>query len=284
MRNYTITELLGSGTFGTVFKGVHKFKSRELVAIKREPLNIEFPMLRQEAKIYQYMTNTTGIPSFRWFGLDNEYYYLVTELLGISLDKYISILNSSNNLDINYIINTIGTRLISIIENIHNHSLVHRDLKPDNFLFEYIEETHANNNNNNNLYDISQINPSKLFIIDFGFSTLYMDNTKHVQCEKTNGLIGSLNYASINAHKRVTISRRDDLESIGYILLFLTNKMILPWQYLSDENAIMNEKENWVQWVISQRETSILGNYFYIVQSLLYSETPNYNKLKSLLK
>mgnify|MGYP005993697035 CR=1 FL=1 len=270
MRNYTITELLGSGTFGSVFKGVHKFKPREIVAIKREPLNIQFPMLRQEAKIYQYLTNTLGIPTFYWFGIDNEYYYLVTELLGISLNKYISILNKIN---LNYIINIIGTRIINIIENVHNHYLVHRDLKPDNFLFEYTRET-----NNSN---ISNINPSKLFIIDFGFSTLYMDNTKHIQCTKTNGLIGSLNYASINAHKRITISRRDDLESIGYILLFLTNN-ILPWHNLSDETEIFNEKNKWVQWIISQRNISIIGQYFYIVRNLLYSETPNYNKLKAL--
>lgn len=266
MRNYTIVNSIGSGSFGHVYKGVHKFKLTELVAIKRESVMSNFLLLRQEAKIYQYLSNTPGIAELKWFGRDNDYYYLVTELLGVSLSNYNPLMKKNN---ITPSINLIGCKLLNLIENLHNHLIIHRDVKPDNFLFERIDDTSLNLS-------------SKLFVIDFGISVVYKNDGVHMPCELTNGLIGSPNFASLHAHGRTTLSRRDDLESIGYVLLFLMNNNSLPWQAADNEIQLVEIKQSWVQWAIEQRGALPIGEFMHAIQKLLFEDTPNYDKLRSL--
>ena len=144
--------------------------------------------------------------------------------------------------------------IISKIKIIHDKGLVHRDIKPENFLF-------------------SLDNLNKLYLIDFGLCKKIIFENKHNQIKKTSGIIGSKNYMSINSHNHIELSRRDDLESIGYMLLYLYNGT-LDWNNESNEIKILNMKQNVLNY---DNIPNVIINYIKLVKSLDYEETPNYN-------
>ena len=249
-KKYRIIEKIGEGNFGLIYKG-ENIRTRELVAVKVEPIEKELKLLKNESIIYQYLNNLECTPNVKWFGKDEDNYYMVINLLGESLQsvKRDSKFSLTNVLEI-------GIQIVILIKSIHDKGLVHRDIKPDNFLF-------GLNKQRNNIY-----------IIDFGLCKPYITNEKHNPIKKTNNLIGSVSYASINAHKLIELSRRDDMESLGYMLAFFYLGK-LSWNDLTVENMTMipKLKENIL---IDNSLPPILVNYIKYVRSLEYDEKPNY--------
>lgn len=99
------------------------------------------------------------------------------------------------------------------MKRVHNLYIIHRDIKPENFL-------------------ISKDGKGPLYIIDYGLSKRYVDDQgRHIPRATNKGFRGTLRYASINMHQGIENSRRDDLESLGYVLIYLI-KGKLPWQNL----------------------------------------------------
>jgi len=249
-KKYRIIGKIGEGSFGLIYKG-ENVRTRELVAIKVESIEKDMKLLKNESIIYQYLNNIQGVPFVKWFGKDQKNYYMVLNLLGESLQ---SIKNDSSFSLSNVL--QIGIQVIILIKTIHDKGLVHRDIKPDNFLL-------GLNNQRKRIY-----------IIDFGLCKSFMTNDEHNPIKKTNNLIGSLTYASLNTHDCIELSRRDDMESLGYMLAFfyLGN---LPWQDLSSENIdiIKNLKKDIVN---NDKLPQILVNYIKYVRCLEYEEKPNY--------
>lgn len=246
---YKIITKIGSGTFGSIYKG-QNIRTNEYVAIKIEPIKNDLKLLKNESIIYQYLNGCHNIPSVKWFGKDNNNYYMVIDLLGPSLQDLIE---TKNKLCLKITLK-IGIKIISIIKIIHDKGLVHRDIKPENFLFGFD-------------------NLNKLYLIDFGLCKKIIFNNKHNQIKKTSGIIGSKNYMSINSHNHIELSRRDDLESIGYMLLYLYNGT-LDWNNESNEIKILNMKQNVLNY---DNIPNVIINYIKLVKSLDYEETPNYN-------
>ena len=208
---YKIINEIGKGSFGTIYKG-ENIRTREKVAIKVEIIEHGTYLLKNESIIYRYLNNMPGIPSVKWFGKDDDNYYMVINLLGKSLQN---IKDTIGCFTLNDALK-IGIYLINLIQNIHEKGLVHRDIKPENFLFG-LDDT------------------SKIYIIDFGFCKSYVGNDEHIPMKKTSNLIGSRTYASINAHNFDEISRRDDLESLCYTLIYLVQGK-LDWQITGLQN------------------------------------------------
>lgn len=152
----------------------------------------------------------------------------------------------------------------------HERGFLHRDIKPENFVI-------GNEGNHHNVY-----------IIDFGLSKQYLDNTgTHIPEESNKGLVGTARYTSINSHKGIEQSRRDDLEALGYVLIYLS-KGELPWQNLNLEKR--EEKFEMIKKL--KIETSLANlcselpgsfqKYMEHVMALSFMEQPNYSLLQDM--
>ena len=271
---YEIISSIGEGTFGKVFKG-RNIRTDQAIAIKIQHKNIA-NVLKHEAKIYKILQDVSGIPIIRNYGTDNGYNYLILDLLDISLD--IKVLKPKET--IKYILEA-----ITIIEHIHNKGVIHRDIKPDNFL----------------LRDINGINI--LYLIDFGLSKYYLNPDKtHMAERKERKLIGTAKYSSLNIHLGIEASRRDDLESLclSFISIYQESNVtnILPWSQIIDDYhkqpsdvkipvldlyaQIKNIKEKSLEWM-----NNFPGEFITMIlycRKLRFDEKPNYNYLRGLFQ
>ncbi len=249
-KKYSIVHKIGSGSFGEIYKA-QNIRTKEFVAIKIESISSNFKLLKNESRVYQYLLHCEGIPQIKWYGKDDHNYYMVTELLGESLQDYMQKLGCFSL----SLILKIGIKLLGIIQRIHNRGLIHRDIKPDNFLF--------GNDQFNSIY-----------LIDFGFCKRYIDGiNNHILQKPLSSMIGSRNYASISSHKYNGLSRRDDLESMAYMLMYFYTGW-LPWNNKTDDFEIMQMKEDIVN---SERYPVILLDFLQYAQSLEFDENPNYS-------
>jgi serine/threonine protein kinase len=248
---YKILEKISNGEFGYIFKG-ENIRTKEQIAIKLEPVSDSTKMLKREAQIYQFLGKGPGLPHVKWYGSTETYNYMVLPLFGNPLSSKTFSLNESL---------TLGVKMVYILKYIHQKGLIHRDIKPDNFVFDKTG--------------------NEIFIIDFGLCKRYLDNDdKHIECKSRHTIIGTPNFVSLNVHNGVEPSRRDDLISIAYIILYIINGM-LPW---INEREIYNIKlkkmliQNW------SKMSDGISEYLNYCESLKFDETPNYDKLISFLQ
>jgi serine/threonine protein kinase len=268
---YQIISIISNGSYGIVYKGFHIKNENEKVAIKME---MNTKSLKNEVKImnYLYSNKIRKIPAIYWYGSYNEYPCLIMSYYEISLSQYIG----KKTWDLSKI-NLIMYKMLHIIFQIHNQFILHRDLKPDNFM----------------------IKNGELYLIDFGLATFYIsDGGNHLPNEFSNTLIGSPNFISINIFLGNKYSRRDDLISLAYIYI----RIILndtPWNNTENDlnetiyseieihhpiNKIRCEKRglNMIldNYCLGMTEKFI--EYLKYVYGLEYDETPKYNYILEL--
>jgi len=193
---YRIEEEIGRGEFGAIYRATNIRTGKE-VAIKREPIS-EYTLLQREAKVYQYIKDTKGFPQVYWFGVVNSYYYMALTLLGNSLKREVE-LNGPFSLEK---IEIVGEQMVKRLETLHSKGLIHRDIKPDNFVFGR--------------------DTDDLYLIDFGFCKKYEDEDENKMVKSKGGsIIGTPNYVSIRVEQGCEPGRRDDMESVAYVLYYL---------------------------------------------------------------
>ena len=267
LKKFQVKKRIGKGGFGTVYLGKKILDDNKPVAIKVEKKNTSRPTLKSEAFTLRDLKGV-GFPSLISFGRTKNYNFLVEPLLGESLHDIFIKKNQEFSIEE---VCKIALQIIDRIELLHHNYYIHRDIKPDNFL-------------------IGRDDPHIIYMIDFGLCTKYRSSItkKHCKYEKKNKFCGTHRFASPNALKGGTQSRKDDLISIGYMLIYFMKKR-LPWQ-----GIYLNEKEKLKKIYEMKRKIKPeelckdlqkqIVEYMKYVQNLGYEEAPNYGYLKYLFK
>ncbi|KAL3318314.1 Casein kinase I isoform epsilon [Cichlidogyrus casuarinus] len=256
---------IGSGSFGEIYLGTN-ISTQEEVAIKIEDVNAKFPQLMIEAKVYKLLQDVCGIPSLKWAGKEGEFNIMVLQLLGPSLEDLF------NYCDRKFSLKTVlqlADQLITRLESIHARCFIHRDIKPDNFLMGLGAQG------------------NQLFLIDFGLAKRYCDKrTKnHIPYREKKNLTGTARYASINTHMGIEQSRRDDMESLGYVLVYFLRGS-LPWQGLKagtkrqKYERISEKKMSTTINELCQGLSIEFSNYVVMCRSIRFDDAPDYNLMK----
>jgi len=276
-KKYKIDKLLGHGKFGTVYKGIN-LKNTQEVAIKTEDRNNDsiYRILKYETTIlnYLYSNGCRNISNVHWYGVVLDKTCLIMNYYSCNLQDYI------NKKEVDIIkLNMIMIKCIDILENIHKNYVLHRDIKPQNFM----------------------IKSGELFIIDFGLSIFYIDENKiHIKKIDSEHIVGTPKYVSYFTHCGDSVSRRNDLISLGYMYLYLQNRN-LPWDnnYITTDNNNVNidtsivetnirhfknifrrREKKWEN--ISKIMSDSIYNYLKYCYYLEYDSMPNYYILKEL--
>jgi serine/threonine protein kinase len=286
---YVLLELLGEGKFGKVYRGKNK-KTNQLVAIKMEPISSSVKLLKHETIIlnHLYRKGCKCIPIVHRYGIYDDNTFLIMSYYEMTLFEYIKNYNRQTSSPLQYlsICNKIMCKMIELIKSIHIHHVVHRDLKPQNFMLDA---------------------DKKIYLIDFGLSNIYVvEDLNHIPENRESlhqHVIGNPKYMSIHIHSGYEAVRRDDLISIGYMYLqFLFGE--LPWDnipcnemgslpdthILHPRNQLRKVNKSWDQLVQYMKirfqsgdvENKNIYRYLKYCYFLSFSSEPLYDKLMEL--
>merc|ERR1712003_112628 len=259
----------GSGSFGDIYISTN-VQTGEEIAIKLESIKSKHPQLLYESKLYKILAGGVGIPSIHWYGVEGDYNVMVIDLLGPSLEDLFSFCNRKFTLKT---VLMLADRMINRVEYVHAKNFIHRDIKPDNFLIGLGKKA------------------NQVHIIDFGLAKKYRDpkTQQHIPYRENKNLTGTARYASVNTHLGIEQSRRDDLEAVGYVLMYF-NRGSLPWQGLKANGKkekyekIMEKKMSTPVEVLCKHFPSEFVTYLNYCRSLRFEDRPDYAYLRRLLK
>ncbi|PXF40761.1 Casein kinase 1-like protein 2 [Gracilariopsis chorda] len=266
---------IGAGSFGDIYIGI-TIHTNEEVAVKLENTKTKHPQLIYESKIYRYLNISpngqavVGIPRVRWYGCEGEYNIMTIDLLGPSLEDLFNFCHRRFSLKT---VLMLADQMIQRIEYVHSRSFLHRDIKPDNFLMGLGKEANI------------------VYIIDFGLAKKYRDHKTHVHIpyRENKNLTGTARYASINTHLGIEQCRRDDLESLGFVLMYF-NRGSLPWQGLraatkkQKYQKISDRKVSTSINELCKNYPSEFATYLRYCRSLRFDDRPDYAYLRGLFR
>ena len=280
---FVLLHVIGKGSFGQIYIS-YNLRENLPVSIKKEDKKPgKTPQLKTESKIYQSLLNiqaddisgskplgqddVVGVPKFYGVGELPDCYYMIIDFLGPNLLELFNYCGCKK-----FTISTIcliALQVLNRIENIHKHHYLHRDIKPENFLIGIHEKSNI------------------IYLIDFGLSKRYKNQKthQHIPYREGRALTGTARYVSINTHLGIEQSRRDDLESIGYMLIFFM-KGVLPWQGLKNGNEkytrIMEKKLQIPTEILCYGLPDEITYYLNYCKSLRFEDRPDYDYLRGL--
>ncbi|CAF0795513.1 unnamed protein product [Adineta steineri] len=266
INRYRVTTMIGSGSFGHIFEA-NDIHTHEQVAVKFESHSLQYPQLAYEARVLKLISGT-GIPKIFWYGEVDNYNVLVMEKLGPSIEDLLCYCRRSFSLKT---VLLLAEQMLKRLQHIHSRTFLHRDLKPDNFLMGVFTWSH------------------RLYLIDFGLSKRYIDakTRRHIIYREGKGLTGTPRYASINSHLGKEQSRRDDLEALGYVLVYLYEGR-LPWQGLkaaaksAKYEKICERKLHTPLESLCINMPNEFSQYLQYCRKLEFTDEPNYQYLLEL--
>ncbi|KAG2311740.1 hypothetical protein Bca52824_023297 [Brassica carinata] len=274
---YKTERKLGKGGFGQVFVGRRVSGGSDRIGADAIEVALKFEHRNSkgcnfgppyEWQVYNTLNGCYGVPAVHHKGRQGDFYILVMDMLGPSLWD---VWNSSGQSMSPNMVACIAVESISILEKFHMKGFVHGDVKPENFL----------------LGQPGTADEKKLYLVDLGLASKWKDSHSghHVEYDQRPDVFrGTIRYASVNAHLGRTGSRRDDLESLAYTLIFLL-KGRLPWQGYQGDNK---------SFLVSKKKMSTSPEmmccfcpppfklFLEAVTNMKFDEEPNYAKLISI--
>jgi len=274
---YLLKSKLGGGSFGEIYRGIDTVTQKE-IAVKMEPARSRNAQLQYESRVYKLLLTTSssapaveiiGVPQVYWFGQEDHFNAMVMELCGPCIEDLFNYCLRSFSLKT---VMMLGIQMLHRLEFIHKKGIIHRDIKPENFVFGLSEKGHV------------------LQIIDFGLCKRFYDvrARQHIAFRDGKPLTGTARYCSANAHRGYEQSRRDDLESIGYLMIYFFLGQ-LPWQGISAPDAqtktakIGERKMKIPLEELCKDAPPVLLQYMKYVKALEFTQDPDYEYMRTLL-
>ena len=266
---FNLKKKIGSGSFGQIFLAVNA-QTNEQVAVKLENTNTKHPQLIYESRVIKLLESIPGFPRVLWWGVESNFNVMVMDLLGPSLEDLFDFCNRRLSLKT---VLMLADQMICRVEYLHSKNFVHRDIKPDNFLTGLQRDSNT------------------LYMIDFGLAKRFNEpkDRKHIPYKDNKSLTGTARYASLNSHLGVEQSRRDDLEAIGYVLMYFLRGS-LPWQGLPAKgkrekySKILDCKMNTAIEMLCNGFPHEFVEYLTYCRHLKFEERPDYSYLRSIFK
>ncbi|KAK2158871.1 hypothetical protein LSH36_162g03098 [Paralvinella palmiformis] len=269
-----LTERFAGGSFGELYRGELLNYDNKKVAVKVEPqggANCNF--LLQEGAVYRNLEGGPGIPTVYWFGFHgSEYRALVMDLLGLTLEDLFYACKRQFSMKTLLLL---ADKMLAILHHVHSRSYVHRDISPSNFVF-------GRDENENNL-----------FLIDFGHAKKFVSGSFVVPRRNsfalTKAVVGTPRFISLHAHLGHEEGPRDDLEALGYILVYLARGR-LPWQGIKAHcmpeklNRIAEIKMNTSPEELCKGLPQEFAIYINYVRGLKLHEDPDYDGIREMFR
>lgn len=256
--DFDADEVIGGGKLGAVFIGANK-ATREKVAIKVGLDEKSREQLAYEAKVYRDLSRTGlgKIPKLHWHGAMGRSYVLVMDLLGPSLKDVFVGSGQSFSKDLTA---RLGRDILSGIEFLHSRGFLHRGIRPEHIVF-----------------DDGAL--GRLHLIDFGWAKKFRDKERnHIAMQTKKQLLGDPAFASLNAHLGFQQGRRDDIESVAFVLLYLSAGL-LPWNGLEAEDMQRAKESGNLEGKCPVETWLILQH----ARNLAFEGTPDYSRLRRFL-
>ena len=265
---YRLLKKIGAGSFGKIFSATniteHQNNTTTTDTIKSYAIKVmtltHKAIMENEVAIYEKIREIKNIPSLYESGIEGKFNYIVMELLDQSLEDFRT--NYGETINLKVVIH-LSKQMLTIVEQIHAYGIIHRDLKPSNFLL----KTNA-------------LGISELYLIDFGLAKCFLDEkSRHYTIKTNETIVGTPRYMSVNSHHGLTASRRDDLESLGYIMMFLYHG-ILSWQNQKSPTDVVSIKQK-LDWTMDTVGEFVL--FILYCRNLGFADKPNYTYLQNML-
>jgi len=268
---YRLGRKLGCGSFGHVYLAVNMETGEELAA-KIESSGGKSQMLIYEAKILRRLQGAPGFATLHYWNAEGDYNVMVMDMLGPSLKDLFYMCCQKFSMKT---VLLLADQMLYRIQYLHSKGVIHRDIKPENFLIGRGRQANI------------------IYLIDFGLSKRYRSSKsqQHIPYTDNKSLTGTARYASINAHLGIEQSRRDDIEAIGYVLLYFLRGQ-LPWQHMPQEVHTKEEKYRKIMETkratpiekLCEGQPEVFASYLRNCHALRFEDRPDYGYLRRILK